>query len=214
MHQSNDLEYRIPIVDGLNRFVQRIGHFFAWFNVLLILVILIQVVLRYGFSSGLVYLEELIWHLYAAAFMFGLGYAVTNDSHIRVDIVHMGMKRENQHRWEIFGILFLLLPFIIVIFSHSLEWVAYSYNVGESSANPTGLPYRWIVKSVIPLSFIVLFIAVIARLIREIALLLHLAKEPEERYSGRVSMLRHLFHVQESSGNGANSQQSSDSKEG
>ena len=129
--------------------------------------------------------------------MFGLSFAITNDSHIRVDIVHMNLKRENQHRWEIFGLLFLLLPFIVVIFHHSLEWVYYAYETGEASANPTGLPYRWIVKSVIPLSFALLFIAAIARLLREITLLLHLAKEPEERYPGRVSMIRQLFHVQE-----------------
>lgn len=197
MNQPNDLVYRIPIVDALNGFVQRIGHVMAWTNVILIGVILVQVVLRYGFNNGLVYLEELIWHIYAVGFMFGLSFAMTNDSHIRVDIIHMNLSRKNQHRWEIFGTLFLLLPFIVVIFLHSLEWVYYAYEIGESSANPTGLPYRWIVKSVIPLSFALLFIAAIARLIREITLLLHLAKEPEEIYPGRVSMLRHLFRVQE-----------------
>jgi len=197
MTQPNDLEYRIPIVDALNGFVQRIGHVIAWSNVLLVGIILVQVVLRYGFNHGLVYLEELIWHIYAVGFMFGLSFAITNDSHIRVDIVHMNLSRANQHRWEIFGILLLLLPFIVVIFLHSLEWVYYSYKIGESSANPTGLPYRWVVKSVIPLSFGLLFIAAIARLIREITLLLHLAREPEEVYPGRVSMIRHLFRVQE-----------------
>lgn len=212
MNKATDLEYRIPVVDALNGFVQFIGRGMAWLNVVLIAVILIQVVLRYGFNNGLVYLEELIWHLYAVAFMFGLSFAITNDSHIRVDIVHMNLSRKNQHRWEIFGILFLLLPFIVVIFHHSLEWVAFSYGVNESSANPTGLPYRWIIKSVIPLSFAMLFIAAIARLIREFALLLHLAKEPEEKYPGRVSMLRHLFRVQEE--NGSSTQQSSDSEEG
>jgi TRAP-type mannitol/chloroaromatic compound transport system permease small subunit len=197
MNQPNDLEYRIPIVDALNGFVQRIGQFFAWTNVLLIGVILVQVVLRYGFNNGQVYLEELIWHLYAVGFMIGLSFAVTNDSHIRVDIVHMNLSRKNQHSWEIFGILFLLLPFIVVIFLHSVEWVYYSYAIGESSQNPTGLPHRWIVKAVIPISFFLLFIAAIARLIREVTLLLHLAREPEEPYPGRVSMLRHLFRVQE-----------------
>lgn len=212
MKQSTDLAYRIPVVDALNGFVQFIGRGMAWLNVVLIAVILIQVVLRYGFNNGLVYLEELIWHLYAIAFMFGLSFAITNDSHIRVDIVHMNLSRKNQHRWEIFGILFLLLPFIVVIFHHSLEWVAFSIGVNESSANPTGLPYRWIVKSVIPLSFFMLFIAAVARLIREVALLLHLAREPLEPYPGRVSMLRHLFRVQENAD--SDSKNSPDSKEG
>jgi len=196
MSHPTDPQFRIPIVDALNGFVQRVGHVFAWTNVLLIGVILLQVVLRYGFNNGQVYLEELIWHLYAVGFMFGLSFAVTNDSHIRVDIVHMNLSRANQHRWEIFGILFLLLPFIVVIFLHSIDWVYYSYEIGESSQNPTGLPHRWIVKSVIPLSFLLLFIAAIARLVREVCLLLHLAREPDEPYPGRVSMIRHLFRVQ------------------
>lgn len=194
----SDLKYRIPIVDALNGFVRGVGSIFAWANVILICVILTQVILRYGFNSGLVPLEELMWHFFAVAFMFGLSFAITNDSHIRVDIIHMRLSRKNQHRWEIFGILFFLLPFILIVFSHSLEWVAYSYGVNETSANPTGLTHRWIIKSVIPLSFAMLFIAAIARLIREVALLLHLAREPEEKYPGRVSMLRHLFRVQES----------------
>lgn len=198
MSHFSDLKYRVPIVDSLNGFVRGVGSIFAWANVILICVILTQVILRYGFNSGLVPLEELMWHFFAVAFMFGLSFAVTNDSHIRVDIIHMRLSRKNQHRWEIFGILFFLLPFILIVFSHSLEWVAYSYGVNETSANPTGLTHRWIIKSVIPFSFAMLFIAAIARLIREVALLLHLAREPEEKYPGRVSMLRHLFRVQES----------------
>lgn len=197
MNQSPSLDYRIPIVDALNRFVQSIGHLFAWANVILIGVILTQVVMRYGFNKGLVPLEELMWHFYAVAFMFGLSFAVTNDSHIRVDIVHMNLSRKSQHIWEIFGILVFLLPMVAVVFHQSLEWVGYAYRMGEGSANPTGLPHRWIIKSVIPISFFLLGLAAISRLIREISLLLHLAKEPEEKYPGRVSMIRHLFRVQE-----------------
>lgn len=197
MNHKTVQAYRIPIVDMLNGLVQRVGAVAAWANLLLVGVILVQVVLRYGFNMGLVPLEELMWHLYSFAFMIGMSYAVTNDSHIRVDIVHMRLSWKAQAWWEIIGILVLLMPFLVIVIGQSIEWVAYSYEVGEASQNPTGLPYRWIIKSVVPISFILLFIAALARLIRKVLILMHLAKEPEERYPGRVSMLRHLFHVHE-----------------
>ena len=193
---GNNYQVDIPIVSFLNGIVRRIAGTTAWLNVALVLVILLQVVLRYGFSHGLVPLEELMWHLYAVAFMFGMAYAITNDSHIRVDIVHMNLSRRKQHVLEILGILFLMFPFLWVLFDHSLAWAWDSFQNGETSQNPTGLPYRWVVKSVVPISMVLMFIAALARLIQEVLLLLHYGKEPVELVSGRVSMMQRFFHVQ------------------
>lgn len=150
----------------LDTLIRRVGHLAAWLNFLLIGVILLQVTLRYGFNRGLVPLEELQWHLYAVAVMAGLSYGVTTDSHIRVDILHHRFSKRTRGWVEIFGILFLLLPFTAMVFHHSLDWLADSFRLSESSANPTGLPYRWLIKSVIPCSFGLLFIAALARLMR------------------------------------------------
>lgn len=195
-HSNESQQYRIPIVDFLNGIVRRVAETTAWLNVALIGVILLQVVLRYGFNKGLVPLEELMWHLYAIAFMFGIAYAVTNDSHIRVDVVHMSLPKRTQHVFEILGILCLLMPVLWVLFDHSLGWVAEAYRVNESSQNPTGLPYRWLIKGVVPVTMVLIFIAAVARLIQEIMLLLHHAMELDDDTPGRVSMLRHLFMVQ------------------
>ena len=197
-------DFHIPIVAAMNGFVRRIAEAAAWLNVALIAVIMIQVVMRYGFNRGLVPLEELMWHLYAVAFMFGMAYAVTNDSHIRVDIVHMALPKRTQHIFEILGILFLLMPFLWIVFDHSVDWVAQAYRVNESSANPTGLPYRWIIKSVVPATMVLIFIAALARLIQEVMLLLHYGKEPEDDTPGRVSMMRHLFQPQRKGGDDNN----------
>ena len=197
MSTSNQIQvnYRIPVVDILNTIVRRIAETTAWLNVALIGVILLQVVMRYGFNRGLVPLEELMWHLYAIAFMFGMAYSITNDSHIRVDIVHMSLPRKAQHILEVLGILFLLFPFLWILFDHSLGWAWEAYRVNESSANPTGLPYRWVIKSVVPVTALLMFIAALARLIQEVLLLMHHGKEPEEPHPGRVSALRQFFHV-------------------
>ncbi len=156
----------------LDNLIRRIGRTVAWVNLLLIGVILVQVLFRqYGFTHGQVMLEELRWHLYALAVMVGLSYGVSSDSHIRVDLLRHRFSPASQNWIELFGILFLLLPFLWVIFHHSLEWVAYSFRLGETSESETGLSYRWLIKSVIPISFGLLFIAALARLLRAWAMI-------------------------------------------
>ncbi|MBQ0784118.1 MAG: TRAP transporter small permease subunit, partial [Amphritea sp.] len=162
---------RVPLADSIDRMIQKIGHLIAWSYVLLVLVIITQVVLRKGFSSGLVIFEELQWHLYAVGVMFGLSYAQTTNSHIRVDLFYSHFRAKTKNIIEILSILLMVLPFIAVIFIHSLDFVAESYRINEHSESPSGLPYRWLIKSVIPLSMGLLALAVLSRLYRDTVLL-------------------------------------------
>lgn len=152
--------------DGLDAFIKSIGHVVMWTNFILIFVIILQVVLRYGFGHGLVILEEVQWHLYAIGIMFGASYAQMLDSHIRVDVIHARLSDKWKLRWDLFGTIFLLLPFIIIIFHQSLDFVYESWRVNERSDAPMGLPWRWAIKGVIPVSFGLLIIATISRLAR------------------------------------------------
>ena len=152
--------------DKLDALIRSIGHVVMWSNIVLIVVIILQVVLRYGFGRGLVVLEELQWHLYAIGIMFGASYAQILDNHIRVDIIHARLSDKWKMRWDLFGIFFLLLPFIAVIFHQSLDFVDESFRLGERSDAPLGLPWRWAIKAVIPISFGLLGVATVSRAIR------------------------------------------------
>ncbi len=165
---AEEKQEKIPnkFCDGLDSIIRRVGHVVMWTNLILIFVIILQVFLRYGLGRGLVILEEIQWHLYALGIMFGASYSMMMDSHIRVDIIHARLSSKWRLRWDLFGIVFLLIPFIIVIFHQSLDFVYESWRVNEHSDAPMGLPWRWAIKSVIPLSFGMLFIATISRLVR------------------------------------------------
>ena len=160
--------HRLPdrFCDSSENFIKHIVHIVMWSNGILIFVIILQVVLRYGFGHGMVILEELQWHLYGLGIMIGASYALVTDSHIRVDIIQTRMTPKWKNRWELFGIIFLLLPFAFVIFDQSLDFVYESFRVNESSDAPLGLPFRWIIKGVIPVSFALLILATISRAIR------------------------------------------------
>jgi TRAP-type mannitol/chloroaromatic compound transport system permease small subunit len=169
---ENDTLPSVPLADKIDRFIQRVGMSVAWCYVLLIFVIILQVVLRKGFSSGLIIFEELQWHLYAMGVMFGLSYAQTTNSHIRVDLFYAHFRARTKHIIEILSILLLVMPFIVIVFAHSIEFFYDSYRIDEGSQSPSGLPHRWIIKGVIPLSFALLGLAMLSRLYRDTVLLI------------------------------------------
>ncbi|RMG57408.1 MAG: TRAP transporter small permease subunit [Deltaproteobacteria bacterium] len=156
------------VLDG---WVKKIGEWASWLNGILVIVIIVQVVLRYVFGRGLVSLEELEWHLYAVGIMLGLSYCLTTDSHIRLDIFHVNFSRRTKEVVEVLGILFLVLPFAFIVFAHSLDFVYESIRVNEHSDAPLGLPFRWIIKSFIPIGFGLLMVAGLSRAIRGVAYL-------------------------------------------
>jgi TRAP-type mannitol/chloroaromatic compound transport system permease small subunit len=159
-------EKKRTVAEAIDRFTLRFGQFLSWANFLMIFVIVLQVILRYGFGRGMVALEELEWHLYSLAFMFGLSYAVVTDAHVRVDLISSRMSPSTRAWVEIMGILFLLLPFIVIVIVYGWEFFLSSWVRHERSLAPMGLPYRWAIKAVIPLSFVVFGLAALTRLVR------------------------------------------------
>jgi TRAP-type mannitol/chloroaromatic compound transport system permease small subunit len=157
--------------DSIDRWILRVGHFFSWANGLLILVTLLQVVLRYGFGRGFVVLEELEWHLYAVAFMIGLSYALTTNSHVRVDLLQAGFSRRTRAWIDLVGHLVLLLPFVVACIYYGWEFFELSWIHNERSSAPLGLPARWLIKGVIPVSMALLGLATISKIIRAIGLI-------------------------------------------
>ena len=161
-------------LDGL---IERIGTIIAWLNVVLIGVIILQVVLRYAFSKGLVVLEELQWHLYAVGIIIGLSYCLVQDAHIRLDLFHARFSRRRKEIIELVGIIFLLIPITIIIIMHSLPFLAESWRIVEHSDSPVGLPFRFIIKAFIPFSFGLLGLAGVSRLINAMVFLIKTPKE-------------------------------------
>lgn len=157
-------------LDQIDNTLIKIGKLIAFIQLLLIAVVLAQVILRYGFSHGSVALEELMWHLYAVIFMAALSYGLVTDTHVRVDIFHRHFSLRKKALIEVFGLSFLLVPFVLIVIDHSIDWWLVSWHLNESSDNPTGLPYRWLIKGVIPLAFFLLLIAAFTRLIRNVQL--------------------------------------------
>lgn len=158
----------LKIADVFEDIILKISAVCCWSSALLIAVIICNVTMRYGFNNGLILFEEIQWHLYAIGIMFGLSYAEITNSQVRVDVVASMLKPKTVLKWEIFGAIVFVFPTIFVILFNSVDYVANSYLLGESSSSPLGMPFRWAIKAAIPASFILLAMAVLARLFRNI----------------------------------------------
>ena len=150
-------------VDGV---LTALGRAASWLWVVLLAVIVVNVTLRYLFREGRIELEELQWHLNAAAFMIAIAYAYRVDAHIRIDLVSVRLRPRLQVWIEFFSTLLLLLPFIAVVLWFSVPFVAHSFSVSEISSSPGGLPLRWLLKGVLPIAFLLLLLGVASRLTR------------------------------------------------
>lgn len=160
---------------GISRFLDRvltaIGQLMSWTWVGLMLVIMLNVITRYVFNEGRIEFEELQWHLYAVGWLFGLSYCFAADDHVRVDLLHDHLPLRAQGWVELFGLLFLLSPFLILVLWYAIPFVEYSWSLGEVSSNPGGLPYRWLIKAMLFVGFALLLLAMLSRLTRVFALL-------------------------------------------
>ena len=148
------------------RVYQRLLKVLSWIWLVLTLVVVLNVTMRYVFGEGRIEFEEIQWHLYAIGFLIGLATCMDTDNHIRVDLFHARMNLRQQAWVEIYGLLLLFIPFAVTLLVFSIPFVAYSYQIAEVSDAPGGLPYRWVIKSFLPLSMCLMLLAAIGRLSR------------------------------------------------
>jgi len=154
------------ISSAIDTVIDRIGFLFSWLWVVVVGVILYAVIGRYAFDQGTILLEEITWHLAGAAWLIGLSYTLVSDDHVRVDVLHERFSLRTQAWIEIFGLLVLLIPFLIVAQDSMIPYFWSSYLQGEESQAPAGLPARWALKFFLPLAFGLLLLAALSRLLK------------------------------------------------
>lgn len=167
--ENNRQKFHLPHTHyswSIDRSITRLGEWISWIWLLLLVIIVLNVVMRYVFAQGRIEFEEIQWHLYAIGFLIGLSYSYVSDSHIRVDVLREKMSPALQAWIELYGILLLLLPFILLVLIAAVPFVLYSFETGEVSEAPGGLPFRWVIKSFLVIAFLLLLISLTARLSR------------------------------------------------
>ena len=156
-------------LEALVRFFGKIG---AWLSLPLIFIIIFDIITRRFFILGSTKIQEMEWHLHTAIFLLALGFAYIKNSHVRIEIIREKYSSILKSFFEIIGILFFLVPYTCMIIYYGFDFVSRSYNLNEVSSALTGLSHRWIIKSFIPFGMLLLFLAGLSILMKNIAYLI------------------------------------------
>ena len=153
------------LADGIDIFIDFVGRITAWSSLALALVMSGNVLLRYVFHTGTVWSQELEWHLMAPICLFGMSYALRHGEHVRVDVMFAGFSQRTKDFIEFISALLLMAICLIVIWL-SISYVMQSWANDEGSANPGGIPGRYVLKSLIPIGFALMFVQAFGHAIR------------------------------------------------
>jgi TRAP-type mannitol/chloroaromatic compound transport system permease small subunit len=152
----------------IERAVDLIGRATSWLALVIIVLMATNVVLRYLFSYGSVWAQELEWHLLAPLILFGMSYALLHGEHVRVDVLYANFSARTKLIVDVISQVLCILISLIIVWL-SVKYVSQSYLVDETSADPGGLPYRWALKALIPIGFVLLILQSFALLLGAIA---------------------------------------------
>ena len=125
--------------------------------------------MRYLFSAGSIAIQELQWHVFDIVFLFGLSYALKHDKHVRVDIFFASYSVQTKAMVQIFSMLFLLIPFALHFLHGSYDMMVQSFVQDEVSSDPGGLGYRFLIKGVLFVAFLLLVLQAISEIIKAYA---------------------------------------------
>ena len=161
------------MIKNINQICQSILIFFpsilgkisTWFMVLMIFLTAYVVVSRYVFGIGILSLQELIIYFHGITFLVCAAYALNKDQHVRVDIFYRKFSKRRKKNINLLGNIFFLQPMLWVILILSFDYVSFSWSIKETSAEPGGLPFVYLYKSIILVSAVLLLMQSFANIL-------------------------------------------------
>ena len=163
-------------IDAVDRFTLVSGRLLAWSALAMALLTTTVVVLRYGFNLGSIALQEAITYFHGSLFMLGVAYALKVGAHVRVDIFYREFTPRQQAWVNALGGIVFLLPVCALIIAVSWGYVMDAWEIRESSPEPGGIPYLYLLKTLLPLMAINLALAGLADIFRSALVVLYPGK--------------------------------------
>ncbi len=162
------------LIDGLT---ERVGKVVIWLVLVVTLISAGNAIMRYTINYSSNAFLEIQWYLFSAIFLFGAGYTLLRNEHVRIDLIAGRFSKRGQAMIDIFGILFFLLPMAIAVMYLSWPIFLLAYQNNEQSSNAGGLVV-WPVRLLVPVGFFLLVLQGISELIKRIGFLQGLCPDP------------------------------------
>lgn len=158
--------------------VDVLGQVGGWVLFATVALVFVNAFNRYAFAFSPVWTQELEWHLLAGQGALGIAYAWLHRDHIAVDVLSQRYSR-TAHQWmELLVAVVIAIPCAVFLIKVSFPYIDRAYDILEGSPNPGGLPWRFVPKSFVALTFALVALEAVATAIRAGLELLGLDSEP------------------------------------
>lgn len=168
------------LIDGLT---ERVGKALIWLVLIVTLIAAGNAVMRYIWNYSSNAFLEIQWYLFSAIFLLCSGYVLLKNEHIRIDVIAGRLSERTQNWIDVFGIVFFLLPMVLLVLYLSWPVFMNAWTTNEGSPNPGGL-VRWPVRLLMPIGFLLLTLQAISELIKRIAFLTGNGPNPLAKTTG------------------------------
>lgn len=172
-----------------------IGKFTMWLILATTLISAGNAIVRKAFDMSSNSLLEIQWYLFAAVFMLGAGYGFLRNSHVRIDFISARLSDRTRNWIDALGIVFVLIPFCILLIALSWPFFVNAYTNGEMSQNAGGL-IRWPVYLLVPVGFMLLMLQGLSELIKRVAFLRGVIDDPIGGESAKSDEQKHLEELE------------------
>jgi TRAP-type mannitol/chloroaromatic compound transport system permease small subunit len=152
--------------DGIDRVTAGVGRLAIWCSLYIVIAEFAVVAMRYALGLGSIRLQESVIYAHAALFMLAAAWTLQVEGHVRVDIFYIRAAPRTRALVDLLGAVFFLLPFAIALMLVALPYVERSWSVLEGSPQPSGLPFVYLLKTLIPLFAVLLGLQGLAQAIR------------------------------------------------
>lgn len=132
----------------------------------MILLVFANAILRYVFGYGSVWLYEAVIYCFVVVMAGAAGWTMVRDEHVRVDILYAAARPRRQGLIDVLGCLFLLAPFLWIMWDRTLPYVGRAWATREGSMEISGLPFLWLLKTMMLVFVVLLAFAGIAFFLR------------------------------------------------
>jgi TRAP-type mannitol/chloroaromatic compound transport system permease small subunit len=158
----------------------RVGETIRWLVLAAVIISALNAVVRKLFNYSSNGFLEIQWYLFSAVFLLCAGYTLLRNEHVRIDVLTGRLSPRGRTWIDIIGLVFFLMPAVVIITGLSWPLFVKAYVMGEMSSNAGGL-IRWPVYALVPLGFFLLGVQALSELIKRVAFLQGLIDDPTRR---------------------------------
>ena len=134
------------LIKILNIFSEKIGRISSLLVLFLILLVSVSVILRYVFSIGFIWIQDLYIWIHAIFILLGISYTLKMDNHVRIDLLYRNFNKKKRNLINLIGLVIFAIPLTYLLLVNGLDYFTRSYNLNEGSKESGGLPNIYILK--------------------------------------------------------------------